>query len=217
LSQANISIAMGNGADVALAVSDIVILNDKQLAVFELEDTIREDAIETIQALKKQKIRVIICSGDNQNIVQKISKEVGIDEYKFKMSPTDKVDFIKKLQNNGDIVLMAGDGINDALALSQANISIAMGNGADVALAVSDIVILNDKLYGIVKSLYISTRTFNFIKMNLTISLMYNIITIPLALLGYVIPFVAALSMSLSSLLVIGNSMRIKNNKFKRK
>ena len=193
------------------------IINDKQLAVFELEDTIREDAIETIQALQEQKIRVIICSGDNKNIVQKISKEVGIDEYKFKMSPIDKVNFIKKLQNDGDIVLMAGDGINDALALSQANISIAMGNGADVALAVSDIVILNDKLYGIVKSLYISTRTFNFIKMNLTISLMYNIITIPLALLGYVIPFVAALSMSLSSLLVIGNSMRIKNNKFKRK
>jgi len=90
-----------------------------------------------------------------------------------------------------------------------------MGNGADIALAVSDIVILNDTLGGIVKSFYISKRTFSFIKQNLSISLIYNLITLPLAIFGYVIPLIAALSMSLSSLLVVGNSMRIKQKQIK--
>jgi Cu+-exporting ATPase len=190
-------------------------IDDKQLAFFTLEDTIREDAKQTILSLQEQDIRVIMCSGDNQQSVQKIAKEVGITEFKYKMSPLDKANFINKIKEDGNTVVMAGDGINDALALSKADISIAMGNGADIAIGVSDIVILNDKLSGIEKSFYISNRTFHFIKMNLGISLMYNIITIPLALAGYVIPLVAALSMSLSSLLVVGNSMRIKNNKFK--
>ena len=105
---------------------------------------------------------------------------------------------------------MIGDGINDALALSKADIAIVMGSGADVALAVSDVVILNSSLQAIEDSFMISRRTFKFIKQNLAISLVYNIITIPVAMAGYIIPLVAALSMSLSSLLVVGNSMRIK-------
>ena len=108
---------------------------------------------------------------------------------------------------------MVGDGINDSLALSRADISIAMGNGADIAIAISDIVILNDQLSGITKSYYISKRTFKFIKQNLMISLIYNIVTIPIAMAGFIIPLVAALSMSLSSLLVVGNSLRINNKK----
>ena len=192
-------------------------IDGKQLAFFELEDTIREDAKQTVKSLHDQGIRVIMCSGDNQQSVQKVAAEVGIKEYKYKMSPLNKADFITNIKENGDIVVMAGDGINDALALSKANISIAMGNGADIAIGVSDIVILNDKLSGIEKSFYISNRTFRFIKMNLVISLAYNIITIPLALAGLVVPLIAALSMSLSSLLVVGNSMRIQNDKFKGK
>ena len=192
-------------------------IDNKQLCFFELEDTIREDAKETIDSLKDQEIRVIMCSGDNKQSVKKIASKLGVEEYKYKMSPIDKAEYINELKENGDIVVMAGDGINDALALSKADISIAMGQGADVAIGVSDIVILNDKLSGINKSFYISNRTFKFIKMNLVISLMYNVVTIPLALAGYVVPLVAALSMSLSSLLVVGNSMRIKDNKFKGK
>ncbi|MCK5293405.1 MAG: cation-translocating P-type ATPase, partial [Arcobacteraceae bacterium] len=107
-----------------------------------------------------------------------------------------------------------GDGINDALALSRADISISMGSGADIAIAISDVVILNNSLKGLEKSFYISKRTYGFIKQNLLISLIYNVITIPIALAGFVIPLVAALSMSLSSLLVVGNSVRIKDKKY---
>jgi Cu+-exporting ATPase len=147
--------------------------------------------------------------------VKKVSDELQISDYYFKMSPVDKADLVSKLKNENKIVVMVGDGINDTLALSRADISIAMGNGSDIALSVSDIVILNDKLEGIIKSFYISKRTFMFIKQNLTISLIYNLITIPIAIMGYVIPLIAALSMSLSSLLVVGNSMRIKENNIK--
>ena len=190
-------------------------VNDKKIATFELEDEIRTDALQTIKYLNDNNIETIICSGDNEQVVKKVSDELQISDYYFKMSPVDKADLVSKLKNENKIVVMVGDGINDTLALSRADISIAMGNGSDIALSVSDIVILNDKLEGIIKSFYISKRTFMFIKQNLTISLIYNLITIPIAIMGYVIPLIAALSMSLSSLLVVGNSMRIKENNIK--
>lgn len=182
----------------------------EKIVSFELEDSIKQDAKNTIEYLKSQGIEVIMCSGDNQEVVKKVALEVGIDSYKDKMTPLNKADFIKQLKDDGKIVVMAGDGVNDALALSRSDISIVMGNGADISLSVSDIVILNDKIDGIKKSFEISKRTFKFIKQNLAISLIYNIITIPIAIMGYIIPLIAALSMSLSSLLVVGNSIRIK-------
>ncbi len=190
-------------------------INNVLVATFELEDTIKEDAKETIEFLKSQNIEVIMCSGDHEAIVSKVAQEVGIENYKAKMTPIDKANYITKLKDEGKIIVMVGDGINDALALSRASIAIAMGNGADISIAVSDVVILNDSLKGLEKSVYISKRTFTFIKQNLSISLVYNILTVPIAMAGYVIPLVAALSMSLSSLLVVGNSMRINNKKYK--
>ncbi len=188
-------------------------INDKQLASFRLEDELREDTKKTIEYLQKNNIEIIICSGDNPKVVKKLAEQLNISKYYAHIDPKGKADLITKLREEGKIVVMVGDGINDSLALSRADISIAMGNGADISLAVSDIVILNDKLEGIIKSFYISKRTFAFIKQNLTISLLYNITTLPLAIFGYVIPLIAALSMSLSSLLVVGNSMRIKQKK----
>ena len=171
---------------------------------------IKEGAKELIQYLNSIDVEPIMATGDHNQVAKRVADEVGIKNYKSALSPTDKADYITSLKEQGKRVVMVGDGINDALALSKADVAIAMGNGADVALAVSDVVILNNSLKAIEESFMISRRTFKFIKQNLGLSLVYNILTIPIAMAGYVIPLVAALSMSLSSLMVVGNSMRIR-------
>ena len=105
---------------------------------------------------------------------------------------------------------MVGDGVNDSVAVSSADVAIAMGNSADVSLAISDVVLLNSTLSSLQDAFLISNKTYKFIKQNLGLSILYNMVTIPLAMFGYVIPLVAALSMSLSSLMVVLNSLRIK-------
>jgi len=177
---------------------------------FELEDSIKKDAKEMINYFQKIGVKVIMATGDHEKVAKRVADEVGIRTLYFAMSPLDKVKLLTSLKKEDKTVVMVGDGINDALALSKADVAIAMGSGADVALAMSDVVVLNDSLKGIKESFIISRRTYRFIKQNLFLSLIYNIITIPLAMAGLVVPFVAALSMSLSSLIVVGNSMRIK-------
>ena len=185
-------------------------VDGKVIVSFELEDAIKEGAKELIIYLKSIDVNVIMATGDHKKVAVRVANEVGIKNFKSALSSIDKVEYITSLKEEGKKVVMVGDGINDALALSKADVAISMGNGADVALAVSDVVILNNSLQAIEDSFVISRRTFKFIKQNLALSLIYNVITIPIAMAGYVIPLVAALSMSLSSLLVVGNSMRIK-------
>ena len=187
-------------------------IDKKIIATFELEDGIKEGAKELIAYLNSINVEPIMATGDHHRVAQRVADEVGIKNYQSALSPTDKANYISSLKEQGKRVVMVGDGINDALALSKADVAIAMGNGADVALAVSDVVILNNSLKAIEESFMISRRTFKFIKQNLGLSLVYNILTIPIAMAGYVIPLVAALSMSLSSLMVVGNSMRIRKN-----
>ena len=187
------------------------------LSSFELEDSIKEDAKELIAYFKHEKIALFMATGDSNEVASSLAKEVGIEQFMAEMSPLDKANKIKALKEQGKTVVMVGDGINDTLALSHADIAIAMGSGADVALSISDVVIQNNSLLGIKDAFVISRRTYRFIKQNLLISLFYNLLTIPLAIAGYVMPLVAALSMSLSSLLVVGNSMRIKQKDSKLK
>ncbi len=188
-------------------------IDGKRVISFELDDKIKNGAKELIEYLYSIEVEPIMATGDNREVALRVAKEIGIKEFKAELSPIDKANYIDNLRKSGKIVVMVGDGVNDAVALSKANIAIAMGNGADISLAISDIVILNNSLKSIKNAFIISRRTFKFIKQNLAISLIYNLITIPIAMLGYVIPLIAALSMSLSSLLVVGNSMRIKNDK----
>jgi len=188
----------------------IFAIEDRVKVVIELKDTPKKGAKEAIKEIKNMGLKTIMLTGDNEKIAQKIADEVGIDEVYHSLFPKDKADIVEKLQKEGKIVIMAGDGINDVLALSLSDIAVSMGSGAEVSVDVSDVVLLNDDMNSLKDAIKLSKRVYLSIKENLLLSVVYNAITIPLAMMGYVIPLVAALSMSLSSLLVVGNSYRIK-------
>jgi len=180
------------------------------VAVYELRDLPKEKALESIAALKALNLRVVMLTGDHEAAAVRVAHEVGIDEVHAHLSPEGKAAFIEQAHSEGYVVVMAGDGVNDLLALAASDIAIAMGNGSDIAIEVSDVVLMNDSLTSLAEAFGISRKTYGLIKQNLAISLVYNSITIPLAMMGYVIPLIAAISMSFSSLLVVGNSMRVR-------
>ncbi len=180
------------------------------LVKYELFDIPREDAKEVIANIKKFGIAVIMLTGDHERSAKKVAELVGIKNFEYEMTPEGKAQYIETLHKEGNKVVMAGDGINDILALANSDIAIAMGNGSDIAIEVSDVVLLNDTFSSLYDSFKISKKTFRMIKENLALSFVYNAITVPLAMAGFIIPLIAAISMSVSSLLVVGNSMRIK-------
>ncbi len=184
---------------------------DKEVvAEFDLEDRPKPDTKRAIEAIKKMGIRPVMLTGDNERVANKIAAEVGIEEIHHSLLPTDKAAWVDRFHEKGHTIIMVGDGINDAIALAKSDIAIAMGSGADIAVEVSDVVLLHDTMGSLANAIRLSRLTFRNIKQNLALSLLYNMITIPLAVAGFVIPLVAALSMSLSSLVVVANAMRIK-------
>jgi len=187
------------------------------IARFELSDTIREGAKEAIKNIQELGVKVVMLTGDHEQSAQSVASQVGIEEVHAKLLPQDKAALVDRFHKEKHVVVMVGDGINDAIALASSDIAIAMGNGADVAISVSDIVLLDEKPASIYESYKLSRRTYGAVKENLGFSLLYNVVAVPLAVMGFVNPLVAALSMSLSSLVVVGNSMRIKSLKFKDK
>jgi len=184
-------------------------IDKKIVATYELEDKIKEGAKKLILNLAKKGIETAMLTGDHSKVAQKVAKEVGISNFFYEQTPQDKSKYVQQLHEKNKKVVMVGDGINDILALAEADIGIVMGSGSDIAIEVSDIVLLNDSLKSLEDAFKISDTTLGLIKQNLLLSLVYNGITIPLAISGYVIPLIAAISMSISSLLVVGNSMRI--------
>lgn len=184
---------------------------DKEVvALFGLQDTPRKGAKQTIAYLKNLGLHVTMLTGDNAKVANKIANEVGIDDLKSSLLPIDKANYIESLRKEGKHVVMVGDGINDTLALSKSQVAITLGSGTDIAVNISDIVLMNDSFESLKEIFRISNNSFKIVKQNLAFSLLYNVITVPLAMSGYVIPLIAALSMSFSSLIVVSNSMRIK-------
>ena len=178
--------------------------------IFALDDKIKEGAKEALADIAGRGVEIVMLTGDNEKVAQKIADEVGITTVKHSLFPQDKAAVVDSYHDKGKVVIMVGDGINDALALSKSDIAIAMGSGADISVEVSDVVLLDDSMRSLALSQKLSQKTYTNIKQNLSLSLLYNLITIPLAVAGFVIPLLAALSMSLSSLLVIANAIRIK-------
>jgi len=185
------------------------VVENELVAIYELSDQIKENAKELVKNLNAKKINIVMLTGDNDKTAQKVASQVGITEYLSEQTPEDKSAFIENLHQENKTVVMVGDGVNDILALASADIGIVMGSGSDIAVEVSDVILLDDSLKSLEDAFKISRTTYGLIKQNLGISLVYNAITIPLAMAGFVIPLVAAISMSVSSLLVVSNSMRI--------
>ena len=182
------------------------------IAVFAAGDVIKKDAAATIAALHSKKIDTWLLTGDNPEAAAKVGASVGIapDHIIASAKPEDKVAKINSLQTEGKHVLMVGDGVNDAAALAQADLSIAMGTGTDTAIATADITIMRPELMSVIDALSLSHRTLRTIKVNLGWAFAYNAIGIPIAAAGLMSPMYAAAAMAMSSLFVVSNSLRIK-------
>jgi Cu2+-exporting ATPase len=178
-------------------------------AAFMLGDQVRPGAAALISGLKQQGKQLSLLSGDQHSSVEKLARELGIEHYHGQLKPEDKLAQVKAFQAQGAVVAMLGDGVNDAPVLAQAQISIAMGAGTQVARASADIVLLNDDLPILLQALRISKRTLSIIRQNLAWALSYNALALPLAAMGFVTPWMAAIGMSLSSLLVVANALRL--------
>ena len=184
-----------------------------------IQDVPKPSSKKAIAELKKRGLRTVMLTGDNQNVAEAISKEVGIDQVIAGVLPTEKANEIKKLQDAGRVVAFVGDGINDAPALSTANVGIAMGSGTDIAIESGGIVLVQNDLMGVVKALEISKKTFNRIKLNLFWALIYNTIGIPIAAglfmgLGLTLsPELAGLAMAFSSVSVVTSSLLLNKTK----
>lgn len=199
----------------------LIISNKEQaLAIIAVADTLKDSAKSTIQELHRLGIKVIMLTGDNKQTAKYIADQVGIDEVIAEVLPNEKSEKIKELQLAGNIVAMIGDGVNDAPALSQADVGIAMGTGTDVAIESSEITLLNGDFSKVLKAIKLSKFTMNAIKQNLFWAFAYNIIGIPIAA-GLLFPFFgillnpifAGLAMAFSSVSVVTNSLRLKNKK----
>lgn len=183
------------------------------LAQFRLDDPLREDAVDTIAALQQQGLELEIASGDAPAPVARTAKALGIEQWTARCRPEAKLDRLKALQSQGKVVLMVGDGINDAPVLAGANIAMALNQGTALAQTSAGMIILGDRLSSLTEGLTGARQTLRVIRQNLSLSAAYNATMLPLAAMGLVAPYVAAAGMTLSSVVVVLNARRLGKNK----
>jgi Cu2+-exporting ATPase len=182
-------------------------------AAFVLSDELRPGARELIVELQRQGKTVMLLTGDHEKAAHRVADALGMRELAWELKPADKLERIKALQQQGAVVAMIGDGVNDAPVLAAAQVSIAMGGGTAVAAASADMILLSQELMHLADGLAVARRTLGIIRQNLAWALAYNLLAIPAAAAGYVSPWMAALGMSASSLLVVGNALRLMRSK----
>ncbi len=193
------------------AVSAIhVAIDGRHAGIIGVADRLRPDAQALIESLRRQGISLTLLSGDRKRVAEAVARQLGGMEVIAEVLPEDKDKVISRLQEQGKTVAMVGDGINDAPALIRADVGIAIGSGTDVSVESADIVLMSDELHKIHLAVALSRRTLRTIRQNIMISFAYNIIMVPLAMSAMITPLIAAISMPISSLLVIGNAARIR-------
>lgn len=193
----------------------ILAINGELAGLVAAMDTLKENAVEAIDKLKSMGLEVAILTGDNERTARAIAKQAGIDQVIANVLPWEKVNVIKKLQGEGKTVAMVGDGINDAPALAQADIGIAIGSGTDIAKETGGIVLIKDDLRDVALGVELSKKTMTKINTNLFWAFIYNTVMIPVAAIGLLNPMFAAGAMAISSLTVVSNSALLKLSKFK--
>ncbi len=183
------------------------------LAAFHLADEPRREAEKVVRELQALGITVHLLSGDNRDAVAAIAERIGIEHWAAEQLPQDKLDYLRRLQSQGRVVAMVGDGVNDAPVLAGAQVSIAMGKGAQLAQASADMVLLGDNLTVLPFSVDMARRTLKIIRQNISWAIGYNLTALPLAAAGYIQPWMAAIGMSGSSLFVVLNALRLKERR----
>jgi Cu+-exporting ATPase len=179
--------------------------------VLAVSDTVKDTSAEAVRDLKALGLRPVLLTGDHKQAAQEVARQVGIDEVIAEVLPQDKMAVVRRLQHEGRTVAMVGDGVNDAAALAQADLGLAMGTGSDVAIEASDLTLVRDDLRSAADAIRLSRRTLRIIKGNLFWAFAYNVAALPIAAMGLLSPMIAGAAMALSSVFVVTNSLRLRN------
>jgi Cu2+-exporting ATPase len=178
------------------------------LAAFELEDALRPEAARVVARLKEAQLAVHLASGDRPQAAAALARALWIEHCAGAMTPQDKYAYVERLQREGRVVAMVGDGLNDAPVLARADVSFAMGGGADAAQRKADVVLMNNSLEDMAQTLALARRAMRLVRQNIAWAMLYNAVALPLAAAGFIGPWEAALAMGASSLTVLLNALR---------